>query len=126
MGMPAVPERHLSCAPITTDNLNQGDPMNYAHSPALATLTTPDTTAKIIADSGDTVVLWWTDNAANEWSETHDNLATALARLAVLQHCIAHTEGFAHTDPLDFASDAASFLDRSTTMPAARSPKWSA
>lgn len=100
--------------------------MNYAHSPVLATLTTPDTTAKIIADSGDTVVLWWTDNAANEWSETHADLAAALARLAVLQHCIDRTEGFAHTDPLDFASDAASFLDRSTTMPAARSPKWSA
>lgn len=100
--------------------------MNYAHAPALATLTTPDTTATIVAASGDTVVLWWTDNAANEWSETHDNLTTALARLAVLQHCIAHTEGFAHTDSLDFASAAAPFLDRSTTMPAARSPTWSA
>ncbi|PYE13454.1 hypothetical protein DFR67_1168 [Williamsia limnetica] len=100
--------------------------MSYAHSPALATLTTPDTTATIVAASGDTVVLWWTDNAANEWSETHTDLATALARLAVLQHCITHTEGFAHTDPHDFASAAAPFLDRSTTMPAARSPTWSA
>lgn len=100
--------------------------MNYAHAPAIATLTTPDTTAKIIAASGDTVVLWWTDNAANQWTETHDTLSTALTRLAVLQHCIARTEGFAHVDPLDFASAAAPFLDRSTTMPATRSPKWSA
>ncbi|MCK0515955.1 hypothetical protein [Williamsia sp. DF01-3] len=46
---------------------------------AVATLTLPDLHATVSAD-GDTFVLWWTDYVANEWTETHPDLGTALAR----------------------------------------------
>lgn len=84
--------------------------MDYAHAPAIATLDLPYTHAKIIG-SGDEYVLWWTDRAANDWTETHPDLGTALARLAVHQHVIAHNTGFTHPTPRDFTASAAAFLD---------------
>ena len=87
---------------------------------AVATLTLPDLHATVAAD-GDTFVLWWTDYVANAWTETHPDLGTALARLAVLHHCVTHGEGF-DVEPGDFVPVATAFLDASITMPAARSP----
>ena len=98
--------------------------MDYARTPALATLTMPDLDAKVIATEN-TFVLWWTDCVINEWTETHPDLGTALARLAVLHHCVTHGEGF-DVEPGDFAPVATAFLDASTTMPAARPPQPSA
>jgi hypothetical protein len=89
--------------------------VDYAHAPALATLTLPDLDAKVIATE-DTVVLWWTDCVTNEWTETHPELGTALARLAVLGHCVTHGEGF-DVEPDDFTPVAAAFLDSSMTTP---------
>ena len=91
---------------------------------AVATLTLPDLHATVAPD-GDTFVLWWTDYVANEWTETHPDLGTALARLAVLHHCVSHGEGF-DVEPVDFVPVATAFLNASTTMPAARSPRLSA
>ena len=88
--------------------------MDYAQAPAIATLTLPDTDAKIIL-SGTEYVLWWTDRAANEWTETHPDLGTALARLAVLQHVIAHNTGFTHPAPHNFTASAAAFLHTQIT-----------
>ena len=60
--------------------------MDYARTPALATLTMPDLDAKVIATEN-TFVLWWTDCVINEWTETHPDLGTALARRAApLRH----------------------------------------
>lgn len=86
--------------------------MDYAHTPAIATLTTLDVTAKVIAVA-DKYHLWWTDGIATEWHETYPDLSTALARLAVLHHCVATTEGFADPDPRDFDRAAARFLETS-------------
>lgn len=83
--------------------------MDYAHAPTIATLTLPDTDAKIIL-AGDEYVLWWTDRAVNEWAETHPDLGTAVARLAVLTRAIAHGAGFTHPEPSDFVAPAAAFL----------------
>ncbi|MCK0515944.1 MULTISPECIES: hypothetical protein [Actinomycetes] len=53
---------------------------------AVATLTLSDVHATVSPD-GDTFVLWWTDYVANEWTETHPDLGTALARRAApLRH----------------------------------------
>ncbi|HEY9313800.1 hypothetical protein [Williamsia sp.] len=92
--------------------------MDYAQAPAIATLSLPDIHAKVIAD-GNAYVLWWTDHVANQWHEPHQVLGTALARLAVLQHCTATGEGFADT-ATDFEPSATRFLESHTTMPAAR------
>jgi hypothetical protein len=89
--------------------------VDYARTPALATLTLPDLDAKVIATE-DTFVLWWTDCVTNEWTETHPDLGTALARLAVLAHCVTHGEGF-DVEPVDFTPVAAAFLDSSMTTP---------
>lgn len=94
------------------------------NAPAVATLTLPDLHATVAADGG-AFVLWWTDYVANEWTEIHPDLGTALARLAVLHHCVTHGEGF-DVEPGDFVPVATAFLDASTTMPAARSPQRSA
>jgi hypothetical protein len=83
--------------------------MDYAQAPAVATLSLLDTHAKIIP-AADEYVLWWTDRAVNEWTETHPSLGTALARLAVLEHAIAHNTGFTHPEPIDFIAPAAAFL----------------
>ena len=88
--------------------------MDYARTPALATLTMPDLDAKVIATEN-TFVLWWTDCVINEWTETHPDLGTALARLAVLHHCVTHGEGF-DVEPGDFAPVATAFLDLDPTM----------
>ena len=82
---------------------------------AVATLTLPDLHATV-TPNGDTFVLWWTDYVANEWTETHPNLGTALARLTVLHHCVTHGEGF-DVEPDDFTPVAAAFLDSSMTAP---------
>lgn len=83
--------------------------MDYAQAPAIATLTLPQTHAKVIA-TGERFILWWTDCGPNEWTETHYDLSVALTRLAVLHHSITNDEGFAHTDPADFTEPAAVFL----------------
>lgn len=83
--------------------------MDYAQAPAIATLTLPDTHAKIIP-TADEYVLWWTDRAVNEWTETHPDLGTALARLAVLENAIANNTGFTHPETSDFVAPAAAFL----------------
>ena len=90
--------------------------MDYVQAPAIATLTLPQTHAKIIA-TGEHFILWWTDCGANEWAETHADLGIALTRLAVLHHCVTNGEGFAHTDPADFAAAAATFLASAITTP---------
>ena len=93
--------------------------MDYVQAPAIATLTLPQTHAKVIA-TGEHFILWWTDcgPVPNEWAETHPDLGIALTRLAVLHHCVTNGEGFAHTDPADFAAAAAAFLASAITQPA--------
>lgn len=86
--------------------------MDYFQAPAIATLTLPQTHAKVIA-TGEHFTLWWTDcgPVPNEWAETHPDLGVALTRLAVLQHVIAHDTGFTHPAPHDFTEAATAFLD---------------
>ena len=91
--------------------------MDYVQAPAIATLTLPQTRAKVIA-TGEQFILWWTDCGANDWAETHHDLGVALTRLAVLHHCVTNGEGFVHTDPADFAAAAAAFLASAITQPA--------
>jgi hypothetical protein len=90
--------------------------VDYVQTPAIATLTLPQTHAKVIA-TGEDFVLWWTDCGANQWAETHHDLGIALTRLAVLHHCVTNDEGFAHTDTADFAATAAAFLASTITTP---------
>lgn len=40
--------------------------------------------ARVTEHKGGRATLWWWDGVANEWTETYDDLATALARVAVL------------------------------------------
>ncbi|MFJ6099133.1 MULTISPECIES: hypothetical protein [Actinomycetes] len=91
--------------------------MDYVQAPAIATLTLPQTHAQVIA-TGEHFILWWTDCGAKDWAEAHHDLGTALSRLAVLHHCVTNGEGFAHTDPADFAAAAAAFLASAITQPA--------
>jgi hypothetical protein len=90
--------------------------MDYRQAPAIVTAALPDTLAKVIP-TGDGFVLWWTDHVAGEWTETHSDLGIALARLAVLHHCVAHDTGFADPEPHDFSSSAATFLETSISPP---------
>lgn len=89
--------------------------MDYHQAPAIVTADLPDTLAKVIP-VGDGFVLWWTDRIAGEWTETHSDLGIALARLAVLHHCVAHDTGFADP-PRAFSSSAAAFLEASISAP---------
>lgn len=92
----------------------KGDLVNHPQAPDLVTADLPDTLAKVIPD-GEQFVLWWTDRAANEWTETYSDLGIALTRLAVLHQCVSTNEGFAHTEPADFAAAAAAFLESAIT-----------
>ena len=93
--------------------------MDYVQASAIATLTLPQTHAKVIA-TGEQFILWWTDcgPVPNEWAETHPDLGVALTRLAVLHHCVTNDEGFAHPNPDDFTDLAAAFLASAITGPA--------
>lgn len=55
-------------------------------------------------------MLWWGDYVANEWTETYDDLAVAVARLAVLIDAVAH-DAFMNDEPAEFAASARTWLD---------------
>lgn len=98
--------------------------MDYVQASAIATLTLPQTHAKVIA-TGEHFILWWTDCGPNEWTETHYDLGTALTRLAVLHHCITNDEGFAHPNPADFTDIATAFLASAINGPPTSEPNAS-
>ena len=57
--------------------------------------------------------LRWTDYVINVWDEHYDSLATALARVATLAHCLQDEDsmlGFKH-DPDRFTNNAIKFLE---------------
>ncbi len=133
MGMPTVPDRHVSQADpdippqphVCPNSLIKQTPNGLRPSTCRRDTDHCRHPRQVPAVGGD-VVLWWTDCIAYEWSETYPDLATALARLAVLHPCIVNNEGFEHPDPHEFIRAATPFLDSSTTMPAAQSPTRSA
>ena len=58
--------------------------------------------------------LTWTDYVVNTWTEHYDSLAMALARVAVLAHCIQNEDsmlGYKTGSDYDFAYKATLFLD---------------
>ena len=64
-------------------------------------------------DSEKIYQLTWTDYVIGEWYEYYDNIATALARVAVLAHCLQDENssfGFKRGNE-QFASNAIRFLD---------------
>jgi hypothetical protein len=55
-------------------------------------------------------VLTWTDFVINDWTETYDNLSTALARMAVLARCAEHNW------EIGFTNDTKQFMYTSETF----------
>lgn len=47
-----------------------------------------------ITDTGEGFRLWWTDGVANDWVEVYPDLATAVARLALLNVAVAEDRMF--------------------------------
>ena len=66
--------------------------------------------AQIIQETEYNFVLTWNDFVVNEWTETFNDLWSAMARLSVL-HFAVNTESTFHNDPRKFASNFEKFLD---------------
>lgn len=73
-------------------------------------LKTDNYTAKISKTSSVYVLEWW-DGVVQHEQELYPNLATALLRLAVLQHASRSDKCFATTSASHFAMTALDFLE---------------
>jgi hypothetical protein len=60
-------------------------------------------------------VLYWTDNIANDWTETYDDMSTAFLRLATLVKCgELKWDTFFRFDQNEFAMNAEAFFNYAT------------
>jgi len=66
--------------------------------------------------------LTWTDYIINVWTETYENLSTAMLRAAALVKCgETNWEGFFQASPEEFTKVANTFFDTTVTKPISKS-----
>lgn len=100
------------------------EPDPFTDGTTLLTHETDEYAARLSRDADGRHVLYWTDHVVNDWSETYDHVATALARYALLIEACPEDDpeqtrgrGFHHPDAATFETAWLDNLDTFLSAP---------